>query len=71
MRIIGISFNSVFTAQVIHRDLAARNVLLATSASGDRLVAKICDFGLAKNRCEYSETEYMSSGKGCNHLPWR
>nr|KAG5709599.1 hypothetical protein BaRGS_001649 [Batillaria attramentaria] len=37
--------------QIIHRDVAARNVLL-----GDRLVAKIADFGLSKNDETYVKT---------------
>jgi serine/threonine-protein kinase len=35
-------------AGVVHRDFKPANIVL--SESGDRLVVKICDFGLAKNR---------------------
>lgn len=44
-----------FIHQLIHRDLAARNVLLS-----DDDVVKICDFGLAKNTCNYDT--YVKSG---------
>ncbi|XP_065213200.1 vascular endothelial growth factor receptor 1-like isoform X2 [Planococcus citri] len=42
--------------KILHRDLAARNVLL-----GNNRIAKICDFGLAKNM--YYEEKYQSSNK--------
>lgn len=47
---------------VIHRDLAARNVLL-----DDLLVAKISDFGLAKNE---NECQYAESAVGKFPIKW-
>lgn len=48
--------------QCIHRDLAARNVLVA-----DGRVAKICDFGLARdimNDANYVVKGNVSNGDG-------
>uniref|UniRef100_A0A914C5Z7 receptor protein-tyrosine kinase n=1 Tax=Acrobeloides nanus TaxID=290746 RepID=A0A914C5Z7_9BILA len=41
----------------VHRDLAARNVLL----SGDEKIAKICDFGLARNTSDNTDYYFKQS----------
>ena len=47
-----------FLSQCLHRDLAARNVLI-----GDKMVAKVADFGLARDIS--SNGHYiLSSGVG-------
>lgn len=48
---------------MIHRDLAARNVLLA-----DDDVVKICDFGLARDCCNYDN--YVKKGEGPLPIKW-
>lgn len=46
--------------QCIHRDVAARNVLLT-----DHRVAKICDFGLARDI--RNDDSYIVQGNVCVH----
>ena len=53
---------SVFVLQCIHRDVAARNVLLT-----DCCVAKICDFGLARDIM--NDSNYVVKGNVSEHLP--
>ncbi|KAF7642514.1 hypothetical protein LDENG_00256800, partial [Lucifuga dentata] len=47
--------NFLSTKNCIHRDVAARNVLLT-----DRRIAKICDFGLARDIC--NDDNYIVQG---------
>ena len=46
----------IFPLQVIHRDLAARNVLL-----GNGYIAKVADFGLARDVYKYKKYVKKSS----------
>ncbi|XP_028413614.1 proto-oncogene tyrosine-protein kinase receptor Ret-like [Dendronephthya gigantea] len=49
--------------QILHRDLAARNILI-----GEHNVAKICDFGLARN--VGSAAEYMRNTQNLLPVKW-
>ncbi|CAK6981350.1 macrophage colony-stimulating factor 1 receptor 2 [Scomber scombrus] len=57
----GLDFLS--TRNCIHRDVAARNVLLT-----DRRVAKICDFGLARDIC--NDDNYIVQGNARLPVKW-
>uniref|UniRef100_A0A3Q1HN86 receptor protein-tyrosine kinase n=1 Tax=Acanthochromis polyacanthus TaxID=80966 RepID=A0A3Q1HN86_9TELE len=57
----GLDFLS--TRNCIHRDVAARNVLLT-----DRHVAKICDFGLARDIC--NDDSYIVQGNARLPVKW-
>ncbi|XP_040005679.1 macrophage colony-stimulating factor 1 receptor 2 isoform X2 [Xiphias gladius] len=57
----GLDFLS--TRNCIHRDVAARNVLLT-----DRRVAKICDFGLARDIC--NDDSYIVQGNARLPVKW-
>lgn len=52
---------------IMHGDLAARNVLLS-SPNNEHPIAKITDFGLSKNFCEYPDYQEISKS---TPIPWR
>ena len=53
---------------IMHGDLAARNILISSDVDNcNSLVAKIADFGLAKNF--YGNITYQKSKR--KYLPWK
>ena len=52
-----------------HRDLKTDNVLLDTYQGN--LVAKVCDFGLAKCQALVTHTASMSKGNSGGTLAWK
>ena len=53
---------------IMHGDLAARNVLICSDVGrGTDLIAKVADFGLAKNF--YDNVRYKKTKR--QYLPWK
>ena len=59
----------IYSKNVEHRDLKTDNVLLDTYQAN--LVAKVCDFGLAKCQALVTHTASMSKGNSGGTLAWK